>query len=184
VSIRVQEGLENNEARCYSTDKVSKAREAQYAPPPVVQTSHPPPIPNIGPANGWNLTIISPSWNFQLTMSHRNVAASTTIILQATSVAIASESPQLKTYMRSLMEQSGLTEQEVRKRAVETYGSLEYAKQAMETAEAENKAAIERAFPKGYAEIQVGVSDVAFLNLRPTFQRVLNASVNLNPEKR
>jgi hypothetical protein len=82
------------------------------------------------------------------------------------------------------MEQSGLTEQEVRKRAVETYGSLEYAKQAMETAEAENKAAIERAFPKGYAEIQVGVSDVAFLNLRPTFQCVLNASVNLNPEKR
>jgi hypothetical protein len=65
------------------------------------------------------------------------------------------------------MEQHGLTEQEVRKRAVETYGSLEYAKQAMETAEAENKAAIERAFPNGYAEIQVGVSDVAFkLNLK------------------
>ncbi|KAF8239134.1 hypothetical protein L208DRAFT_1420849 [Tricholoma matsutake] len=89
-------------------------------------------------------------------MTRRNVAASTTTTLQATSVAIASESPQLKMYMCSLMEQSGLTEQEVRKCVVETYGSLKYAKQAMETAEAENKAAIERAFPKGYAEIQVG----------------------------
>ncbi|KAF8236828.1 hypothetical protein L208DRAFT_1421779 [Tricholoma matsutake] len=58
--------------------------------------------------------------------------------------------------MRSLMEQSGLTEQEVRKCAVEMYGSLGYAQQAVETAEAENKAAIERAFPKGYAKIQVG----------------------------
>ena len=34
----------------------------------------------------------------------------------------------------------------------------------METAEAENKAAVEQAFPDGYGEIQVGVSDVAFLN--------------------
>ncbi len=41
--------------------------------------------------------------------------------------------------------------------------------QAMETAEAENKAAIERAFPNGYAEIQVGVSDVAFLNSKTDF---------------
>ena len=46
ASIRVQEGLENNEARCYSTDKVSKAREEHTVPPPVVQTSHSPPIPS------------------------------------------------------------------------------------------------------------------------------------------
>lgn len=54
----------------------------------------------------------------------------------------------------------------------------------METAKAENKTAIERAFPKGYAEIQVGMSDVAFLNLKPTFPCVLNASINLNLEKK
>jgi hypothetical protein len=58
--------------------------------------------------------------------------------------------------------------------------------QAMETVEAENKAAIERAFPNGYAEIQVGVSvsAVAFLNSKPEFQRGSKASVNLNWEKR
>lgn len=38
--------------------------------------------------------------------------------------------------------------------------------QAMETAEAENKATIERALPNGYAEIQVGVSAVAFSKLK------------------
>jgi hypothetical protein len=67
------------------------------------------------------------------------------------------------------MKQYGLTEQEVRERAASMYGSLEYAMQATETAEIENKAAIERAFPNGYAEIQVGVSDVVFLNLKTDF---------------
>ena len=43
MSIRVQEGLENNEAHCYSTDK---ARETHIVPPPAVQTSHSPPIPS------------------------------------------------------------------------------------------------------------------------------------------
>jgi hypothetical protein len=51
------------------------------------------------------------------------------------------------------MEQYGLTEQEVRKRAAEMFGSLEYAMLAAETAEAENKAATERAFPNGYANL-------------------------------
>jgi hypothetical protein len=46
ASSRVQNGLENNEGHCYSTDKVGKAREAHTAPPPVVQTSHSPPIPS------------------------------------------------------------------------------------------------------------------------------------------
>jgi ABC-type branched-subunit amino acid transport system substrate-binding protein len=117
-------------------------------------------------------------------MSYANVAASTTTTLQVTPVTTASESPQLKMFVRSAMAQYGLTEQEVKKRAVETYGSLEYAMQAMETAEAENKAAIERAFPNGYAEIQVGVSAVAFLNLKTVFRTCSQCSVNLNPEKR
>jgi len=100
-------------------------------------------------------------------MSRRNVA-STITTLQA-SVTTAPESPRLKTFVHSTMTQYGLTEQEVRKRAVEIYGSIEYAMQATETAEAENKAAIERAFPNGYPEIQVGVSDVALLNLKTDF---------------
>jgi ABC-type branched-subunit amino acid transport system substrate-binding protein len=90
-------------------------------------------------------------------MSHPNVAALTTTTLQATPVTTAPDSPRLKMFVHSAMKQYGLTEQEVRKRAVEMYGSLEYAMQAMETAEAESKAAIERAFPNGHAEIQVGV---------------------------
>jgi hypothetical protein len=72
----------------------------------------------------------------------------------------------LKTFVRSMMKQHGLTEQEVTKRAVKMYGSLEYAMQVMETAEADSKAAMERAFPNGYQNaIQVGVSDVAFSEL-------------------
>jgi hypothetical protein len=67
------------------------------------------------------------------------------------------------------MQQYGLTEQEVRKRAAEMFGSLEYAMRATEIGEAENRAAIERAFPNGYAEIQVGVGDVAFLNSKTDF---------------
>jgi hypothetical protein len=99
-------------------------------------------------------------------MSCRNIAASTTTTLQATSITTAPESSQLKTFVHSMMKQHGLTEQEVTKRAVETYGSLKYAMQAMETAEAESKAAMEQAFPNGYQNaIQVGVSDVAFSEL-------------------
>jgi hypothetical protein len=46
ASSRVQKGLENNKACCYSTDKVGKAREVHTVPPPVVQTSYSPPIPS------------------------------------------------------------------------------------------------------------------------------------------
>jgi ABC-type branched-subunit amino acid transport system substrate-binding protein len=102
-------------------------------------------------------------------MSRPNFAGSTTTTLQANPVAADPESHRLKAFVRSVMKQYGVTEQEVRKRAAETYGSLEYAMQAMETAEAENKAALERAFPNGHAEIQVGVSDVALLNLKTDF---------------
>jgi hypothetical protein len=98
------------------------------------------------------------------------------------SVTIAPESPQIKAFVRSAMERHGLTEQEVRKRAIEAYGSVERTMKAMEIGEAENKAAIERAFPNGYAEIQIGVSDVALLNLKTDFPT--NASVNLSREKR
>ena len=60
--------------------------------------------------------------------------------------------------------------------------------QDMETADPENKAALERAFPNGYAEIQVGVS-VALLNifkaeaLKADFSKCSQRK-NLNPEKR
>jgi hypothetical protein len=42
---RVQEGLQNNEAHCYSKEKVSKVKEAHTVPPTVVQTNHSPSIP-------------------------------------------------------------------------------------------------------------------------------------------
>ncbi|KIL64267.1 hypothetical protein M378DRAFT_11636 [Amanita muscaria Koide BX008] len=84
-------------------------------------------------------------------MSHRNIAAST---LQA---PVTTESPQLKAFVDSKMKRYGLTEQEVRRRAVETYSSLEYAMQALTTTEAENKAALECMFPHGYENaMQVG----------------------------
>jgi hypothetical protein len=38
----VQEGLQNNESRCYSINKVSKEKEAHTVPPRVVHTSHSP----------------------------------------------------------------------------------------------------------------------------------------------
>src|SRR5262245_50916791 len=94
------------------------------------------------------------SGNFQYMM---NVTASTTASLHV----LPRESSCIKTVVSSAMTQYGLTKQEVIKRATETYGSLRNAMQAMETAEAENKAAIERAFPSGCAEIQVGVSYAA-----------------------
>ena len=68
----------------------------------------------------------------------------------------------------SSMEQYGMTEQEVRKRATELFGSLEKAMQAMEITEAENKAATESALPAAL-EIQAGVSGVVFLNLKTDF---------------
>ncbi|KAF8740703.1 hypothetical protein AX14_007603 [Amanita brunnescens Koide BX004] len=115
-------------------------------------------------------------------MSRRNISASTTTTLLATSVTIAPESPQIKAFVRSAMERLGLTEQEVRKRAIEAYGSVERTMKAMEIGEAKNNAAIEKACPNGYAEIQVGVTDVALLNLKTNFPT--NAGVNLNREKR
>jgi hypothetical protein len=101
-------------------------------------------------------------------MGHTNVAVSTTATPQAIPVT-APESPQLKAYVEKTMQQFGVTEQEVKKAAVETYGSLENAMRLTEATEAQNKAALLRAFPNGYAEIQVGVSDVAFLNLKADF---------------
>ena len=102
-------------------------------------------------------------------MSRRNVAASITHTPRATATLLTStapESPQLRAFLRSTMEKFGLTDQEVRKRATEMFGSLEYAMQATEASEAADKAAIERAFPNGYANaIQVGVSDGGILEL-------------------
>jgi hypothetical protein len=113
----------------------------------------------------FTLSNISSSWNFQHTMSRRNISVSTPTTLLATSVATAPESSQIKVFVRSTMERLGLTEQEVRKRAIDAYGSVERTMKAMKIGEAENKAAIERVCPNG----QVGVSDVAFFNLKTDF---------------
>ncbi|KAF8324827.1 hypothetical protein F5887DRAFT_1086031 [Amanita rubescens] len=96
------------------------------------------------------------------------ISASTTINPMATT---APESPQLKVFVRSAMEKHGLTEQEVRTRAIEMYGSLERTMQAMQIAEARGKAAIEKAFPNGYAGMLIGRKpepgeEVKFLRLR------------------
>ncbi|KAF5369684.1 hypothetical protein D9615_010160 [Tricholomella constricta] len=89
-------------------------------------------------------------------MSRRSVAASTTTTLQATPLTTAQESPRVQAFMHSTMKQYGLTEQEVRKRAAELFGSLERAMQVEETVKIEKKAAIERAFPNGTARFEVG----------------------------
>lgn len=62
----------------------------------------------------------------------------------------AKESRRTTAFVRSAMERYGLTEEEVRKRAIEAYGSVERTMEAMEIGEAENMAAVERACPNGY----------------------------------
>jgi hypothetical protein len=100
------------------------------------------------------------------TMSRRNIAASITTTLQATSITTAPESSQLKMFVHSMIKQHSLAEQEITKRAIEMYGSPKHAMQAMETAKTESKTTMEQAFPNGYQNaIQVGVSDVAFSEL-------------------
>lgn len=113
-----------------------------------------------------------------------DVAAPTTTTLQATPVTAVPESSRLKAFIHKSIKKYRLTEQEVRKRAFEIYGSLEYAMQAIEAAEAEDKAAMDRAFPNGYAEIpKVGVSDVtvAFLNLKTDFPTCSQCQRKLKP---
>lgn len=78
--------------------------------------------------------------------------------LQAATVTTAPESPQVKAWMHSIMEKYGWTEQEVRQRSAKAYGSVESTMRATERTDAEDKAAIERAFPDGYFPIQIGVS--------------------------
>ena len=56
-------------------------------------------------------------------MSCHNISVSTT--LPAASITITPESPQTQAFVRSAMERLGLTEQEVRKRAIKAYGSVE-----------------------------------------------------------
>ncbi|KAF8623283.1 hypothetical protein AX17_007489 [Amanita inopinata Kibby_2008] len=62
---------------------------------------------------------------------------------QVTPVSDTPESDRLNTFMR-LMERHNITEEEVRRRSIIAYGSLEYAMQATECIEAEKKAAMER----------------------------------------
>ncbi|KAI6137359.1 hypothetical protein F5141DRAFT_1209689 [Pisolithus sp. B1] len=69
------------------------------------------------------------------------------------------------------MEWLSLTKQEVMKHAIEAYGSVEHTMKAMEIAEAENNAAIERVCPNGYTALQVGCmpkpgEEVTFLQLQ------------------
>lgn len=77
------------------------------------------------------------------------------------------EGRQTTAFVRSAMERYGLTEEEVRKRAIEAYGSVERTMEAMEIGEAENMAAVE----SGYTGIQVGCKpkpgeEVKFSQLR------------------
>ena len=80
-----------------------------------------------------------------------------------TTPATAPGSPQIKAFVRSAMERFGMTEQEVKERAIKAYGSVERATRLKEIDDAENRAAIERAFPNGSAQNQVGVSNLAIL---------------------
>ena len=62
-----------------------------------------------------------------------------------------------------------VTEEEFIENCKMSHGSVEHALELMELAEAQNKAAVEKAFPGGWqsADIQVGVSHV-MLWQRPT----------------
>jgi hypothetical protein len=86
-----------------------------------------------------------------------------------------------------MVEISGMaiTEEEFIENCKISHGSVEHALELMELAEAQNKAAVEQAFPGGWksASIQVGVSNVGLQ--RPTNSLTCsNASANPDPEKR
>ncbi|KAI6023014.1 hypothetical protein BKA83DRAFT_115944 [Pisolithus microcarpus] len=102
-------------------------------------------------------------------MSCHDIPASPPATPLATSVT-SPEGPRIKPF-RSAMERYALTVQEVRKRAIEVYGSAERAMKAMQIGEAENKAAIEKTRFNGHAGIRIGCKpkpgeEVKFSQLR------------------
>ena len=67
--------------------------------------------------------------------------------------------PVVKAFVHSAMKQFGMTEQELREHAIRQYGSVEGAMRTIEASDAQNKAAMEKAYPNGYDDmIIIGVS--------------------------
>ena len=71
---------------------------------------------------------------------HHDVPAPMTTM---TTPATAPGSFQIKAFVCSAMERFGMTEQEVKERAIKAYGSVERATRLKENDDAENRAAIE-----------------------------------------
>lgn len=86
---------------------------------------------------------------------HNTVPTSAPATSLATRVT-SPESPKIKAFVRSAMERYGMTEEEVRKGAIEAYGSVERTMEAMEIGEAEEKAAMEMVSPNDLLACQVG----------------------------
>jgi hypothetical protein len=86
-----------------------------------------------------------------------------------------------------MVEISGMTvtEKEFIENCKISHGSVEHALELMELAEAQNKFAVEQAFPGGWkcANIQVGVSNVTLQGPANSLT-CCNASANPDPEKR
>jgi len=79
----------------------------------------------------------------------------TTAASQSIPVTTAVESRELKAFVRSASIEFGLTPEEVRRAAVESYGSLENAMQFKRESDATSKVALQQAFPNG-AEYHIG----------------------------
>jgi hypothetical protein len=112
---------------------------------------------------------------------------SSTTTLQAASVTYDTKRDRLKSFIRRMVEISGMTvtEEEFIENCKIYHGSVEHALELVESAEVQNKAAVEQAFPGGWqsADIQVGVSHVALQ--RPTHSLTCSdTSANPDPAKR
>ena len=93
--------------------------------------------------------------NCRPSVSHLAMATSVT----TAQITAAPESPVVKAFVHSAMKRFGMTEQELRERAIRQYGSVEGAMRTIEASDARNKAAMEKAYPNGYDDmIIIGVS--------------------------
>jgi hypothetical protein len=72
-----------------------------------------------------------------------------TTALQATSDTCDTKHDRLRTFIRRMVEISGMTEKEFIENCKITHGSVEHVLELMELAEVQNKAAVEKAFPAG-----------------------------------
>ncbi|KAI6034675.1 hypothetical protein PISMIDRAFT_117686 [Pisolithus microcarpus 441] len=66
------------------------------------------------------------------------------------------ESAQVKAFVRAAMKRNSLTEEEVRKCAIEAYGSIERTMEVTEIDEAEIAATMKTVCPNSYLAVQVG----------------------------